>query len=56
MNNSKGTSYVIVVGDDGKVGTNLYYDSTTNKVTGKPYHILNNQWNNYAQGINFDYN
>lgn len=55
MINEGKVAYAVVVGDDGKVGTNLYYDSTTKKVIGKPYHIYNNQWHNDATGINFDY-
>ena len=46
--------YIVVV-TDGKVGSNLTYNKDTNKVTSTPYHVLNNQWNNYAEGITFDY-
>ena len=36
----------------------VYYlisNKDTNKVTSTPYHVLNNQWHNYAEGITFDY-
>ena len=45
---------IIIVGC-GKVGSNLTYNKDTNKVTSTPYHVLNNQWHNYAEGITFDY-
>ena len=46
--------YMVAV-KDGKVGSNLKYDPSSNTLKSTKYHILNNQWNNYAEGINFDY-
>lgn len=50
MNNG----YMVAV-KDGKVGSNLKYDPSSNTLKSTPYHIRNDRWNNYAEGINFDY-
>ena len=40
---------------DGKVGSNLKYDPSSNTLKSTPYHIRNDKNTNYAEGINFDY-
>lgn len=46
--------YMVAV-KDGKVGSNLNYNPETKELTGTPYHIYVNQWNNLTEGINFEY-
>lgn len=46
--------YMIAV-KDGKVGSNLSYNSYTNKVTSNKYHLRNDTHNNLCQGIDFNY-
>lgn len=62
-------NFVVVVGQDDSgntiTGSNLYYypegcpinenGCLGEKVVGSKWHVLNNQWNNYAENINFDY-
>lgn len=55
MKNEGGAAYVVVVGDDGKVGTNLVYDKDNNIFMGHKWHVKNKYGENYAEDINFDY-
>ena len=47
--------YMIAVRDGKEVGSSLSYDPETNKLVGNKYHVLVNQWNNYAEGVDFNY-
>lgn len=46
--------YMIAV-KDGKVGSNLSYNSYTKQVTSNKYHVRNDAHNNLCEGIDFNY-
>ena len=54
-NNIMKYGYLIAVRDGKEVGSSLSYDPETNKLIGNKYHVLVNQWHNYAEGIDFNY-
>lgn len=46
--------YMVAI-KDGKVASNLVYDSSTKKLTAAKYHIYVNPWQTTFEGFNFDY-
>lgn len=46
--------YMVAI-KDGKVASNLVYDSSSNKLTASKYHIYVNKWTTIFEGFDFEY-